>query len=90
VKPAVGAGSIDAGNVWGAVIAMIAACIAAFAYLRWTTGLYAEENLDVEPLVVPWASRVVIFLAVAYALVFGIDPSLLTSITSHATFLFQP
>ena len=89
-KFAVLASTIDAGNVWGAVIAMIAACIAAFAYLRWTTGLYAEENLDVAPLVVPWASRVVIFLAVAYALVFGIDPSLLTSITSHATFLFQP
>jgi NADH:ubiquinone oxidoreductase subunit 2 (subunit N) len=73
-----------------AVVAMVAACIAAFAYLRWTTSLFAAENLDAEPLVVPFASRVVIILSVAYALVLGIDPSWLTSITSHATLLFQP
>ena len=89
-KFAVLAATIDAGNTVAAIIAVEAACIAAFAYLRWTTSLFVAENLDLEPLVVPFASRVVIVLAVAYALVFGIDPSWLTSITSHATLLFQP
>ena len=89
-KFAVLAATIDAGNIYGAIVALVGACIAAFAYLRWTTGLYAAENLDQPALVVPWASRVVITLAVLYALVFGVDPGLLTSIASHATLLFQP
>ena len=82
--------TINAGDVYGAIVAIVSACIAAFAYLRWTTGLFADENLDTPPLVVPWASRVVITLSVIYAIVFGIDPGLLTSIASHASLIFQP
>ena len=89
-KFAVLAATIDAGNTYGAIITLAGACVAAFAYLRWTTSLYANENLEVEPLVVPWASRVVISLAVVYAIALGIDPSLLTSISAHASLIFQP
>lgn len=89
-KVAVVTAAIGGGAVSAAVIALLGACVAAVAYLRWTTSLFATEHLDQAPLEVPVASRVVITLAVVYTVVFGVEPGLLTSIAQHATLLFQP
>ena len=83
------AATLDAGNVWGAVVAMMGAAVAAFAYLRWTTTLYADVDETLAPLVVPWATRVVVGFGVLTTVVVGVDPGLITSISSHATLLFQ-
>ncbi len=89
-KFAVLSASLDAGNVTASVVAMLAAAVAAFAYLRWVGSLFAEGDPDVAPLVVPWASRVVIASSVIVVLVFGIWPAPLTHLAQHATLFFQP
>ena len=90
-KFAVLAATVDAGNTLGAVVAMTFAVVAAYAYLRWITSLFAaDDGPTTTPLVVPWGSRVVIVFGVLYTVVVGIDPGLLSVFTSHATLLFQP
>jgi len=89
-KFAVLAAALDGGNTAAAIVAMIAAAIAAFAYLRWASSLFAEPTIEAPPLHVPWASRVVITLSVLYTIVFGIDPGWLSTIANHGALLFHP
>lgn len=89
-KFAVLSASIDAGNVVASIIAMFAAAIAAFAYLRWTTSLFAEPEADLAPIVVGWASRFIIVTTVLFTVVFGLWPAPLMHLAQHATLYFQP
>jgi NADH-quinone oxidoreductase subunit N len=89
-KFAVLASAVDAGGGALAVIALLAAAIAAFFYLRWVLALYGEEPVELDRVVVPRASALVIGLGVAITLVFGVWPGPIAALASHATVLFTP
>lgn len=89
-KFAVLSASIDTGNMAASLIAIFAACIAAYAYLRWVALLYQSPADDALALEVPWASRVVVGCVVVVAVVGGLWPAPLMALASHAHLIFQP
>ena len=84
------AAAVDSGAGVLALIALFAAAIAAYFYLRWTMALYADDDLEATRVVVPRSTGFVIVLGVAATLVFGVWPGPLASLAQHATVLFTP
>ncbi len=81
---------VDAGSSTLAVIALLAAAIAAFFYLRWVMTLYADDDLESTRIVVPPLTGFVIAVGVAATLVFGVWPGPIAALAQHATVLFSP
>jgi NADH-quinone oxidoreductase subunit N len=81
---------VDAGSSTLAVIALLAAAIAAFFYLRWVMTLYADDDLEGTRIVVPPLTGFVIAVGVAVTLVFGVWPGPIAALAQHATVLFSP
>jgi NADH-quinone oxidoreductase subunit N len=81
---------VDAGSSTLAVIALLAAAIAAFFYLRWVMTLYADDDLEGTRIIVPPLTGFVIGAGVAVTLVFGVWPGPLAALAQHATVLFSP
>ena len=81
---------VDAGSSTLAVIALLAAAIAAFFYLRWVMTLYADDDLEGTRIVVPPLTGFVIAVGVAFTLVFGVWPGPIAALAQHATVLFSP
>jgi NADH-quinone oxidoreductase subunit N len=81
---------VDAGSSTLAVIALLAAAIAAFFYLRWVMTLYADDDLEGTRIVVPPLTGFVIAVGVAATLVFGVWPGPIAALAQHATVLFSP
>lgn len=84
------AAAVDSGAGILALIALFAAAIAAFFYLRWIMALYADDDLEATRVVVPRSTGFVIALGVVATLVFGVWPGPLASLAQHATVLFTP
>jgi NADH-quinone oxidoreductase subunit N len=84
------AAAVDSGAGVLALIALFAAAIAAYFYLRWTMALYADDDLEATRIVVPHSTGFVIALGVVATLVFGVWPGPLASLAQHATVLFTP
>jgi NADH-quinone oxidoreductase subunit N len=82
--------AVDAGGAPIAIIAMVAASIAFFFYLRWTLSLYAEDALDAPRIVVPWPTALVIAFGVVTTIVFGIWVGPFADLAHKATLLFLP
>lgn len=82
--------AVDAGGAPIAIIAMVAASIAFFFYLRWTLSLYAEDALDAQRIVVPWPTALVISFGVVTTIVFGIWVGPFADLAHKATLLFLP
>jgi NADH-quinone oxidoreductase subunit N len=89
-KFAVLAAVIDANSTTLAVVALLGAAIAAVFYLRWTFTLYADDELDVERIVVPRVTGFVITFGVVTTVLFGVWPGPLAALAQHATVLFSP
>lgn len=74
-----------------AIIAMVAAVIAAFVYLRLMVSMWIAEpeagDVEREPVVVPFATAVAITAAVVFTLVVGIQPSWLIDASRDVAFL---
>lgn len=81
---------VDAGSGVLALVALLAAAIAAFFYLRWTMALYNDDDAGAARIVVPRATGVVIATGVLVTLVFGVWPGPLAALAQHATVLFSP
>jgi NADH-quinone oxidoreductase subunit N len=66
-------------------IAMLAAAVAAFVYLRILVALYMEAEGDaVEVDVAPWGPRIVIAVSVALVLFLGVVPGPLIDLARDA------
>ena len=89
-KYAVLAATVDAGGGALALIALLAAAIAAYFYLRWVLTLFAEDAPEATRVPVPPATGLVIGLGVVTTMLFGLWPGPLASLASHATVLFTP
>ena len=89
-KYSVIAAAIQSGGTVLAVIAMAAAAIAAFFYLRLVLSLYAEVDDDSAKVPVPVSSAFVVGFGVLTAVLFGVWVGPLASLAHHATFVFLP
>ena len=81
---------VDAGGAPLALISILAACIAAFAYLRWVLALFSKEGTETEIVRVPFATRFTVTCGVVTAVIFGIWPGPLVALAQHASLLFLP
>jgi len=79
-----------AGGVALALIAMVAAVIAAFFYLRVIVTMYLapDEPVDAARLPVPASAAVAVALALSFTVVFGLVPSPVVHLANRATLLF--
>jgi NADH-quinone oxidoreductase subunit N len=89
-KFAVLASAVDAGGGALALVALLAAAIAAYFYLRWVLALYAEDDREATRVPVPFATGLVIALGVIFTILFGVWPGPLATLCQHATVLFTP
>jgi NADH-quinone oxidoreductase subunit N len=89
-KYSVIAAAVDAGGAPLAVLAMVAAAIAAFFYLRLVLSLYADADVEADRVTVPVATGAVIALAALSAVLFGLWVGPLAGVAHHATLLFLP
>ncbi len=89
-KYSVLAAAVDAGGAPLAVLAMVAAAIAAYFYLRVVLSLYAEGDAEADLVPVPLSSGAVIAFGAITAVLFGIWVAPLASLAQHATLLFLP
>ena len=89
-KYSVIAAAIDAGGTPLAVLAMVAAAIAAFFYLRLVLSLYGDDELEAARVPVPKATGLVIGFGALTAVLFGLWVGPLASLAHHATLLFLP
>ncbi len=81
------AAAVDSRNYWVAVVAMIAAVIGAFLYIRILVSMFleeVEEDEAVEPLHIPRSIGVVIAAAVIVTVAFGIFPGVLDGYAQDA------
>ena len=77
--------AVDARSFWLAVIAMLAAVVAAFLYLRIVVAMYLEApNPDAPRLRIPWGPALGIAIVVLFTLAFGIYPEPLLNLAYHA------
>jgi NADH-quinone oxidoreductase subunit N len=84
------AAAIGAGGTVIAVLAMIAAAVAAFFYLRLAVSMYADDGGDEALVEVPtWTGTVIGFAAVT-AVIFGIWVGPLANLAHQASLLFLP
>ena len=77
--------AVSVGSYELAVIAMVAAVIAAFIYLRIMVSMWLSDSTDSVSVEVPLFSTIAIAIAVAVTLVIGVMPSLLLDLTSDLT-----
>ncbi len=84
------AAAVDAGGVPLTALAMVAAAIGAFFYLRLVVSLYSDGADSATRVSVPWASSSVIALGATSAVVFGVWVAPLADLARHGTFLFLP
>ena len=84
------AAAVDARSFWLAVVAMVCAVIAAFAYLRVVVAMYfgsAEEKSDAgqeSPPPIGLGAGIVIVVAVLFTVAMGVVPGVLESLASTA------
>ncbi len=81
------AAAVDAESYWVAVIAMIAAVIGAFLYLKILVSMFledSEEEHESVDLAIPGPIGAVLIVAVAVTVVFGIFPGLLDGFAQDA------
>ena len=79
------AAAVDSENYWVAVVAMIAAVIGAFLYIRILVSMYLEDDDgNHEPVVIPRTVGVVIAAGVVVTVLFGIFPGLLDGLAQDA------
>ena len=77
--------AIDARSYWLAVIAMLAAVVAAFLYLRIVVSMYLESpDPDAPRLRIPPGPAVAIGIVVLFTVAFGVYPEPLTDLAKHA------
>lgn len=86
-KFAVVTAAVDAGGVWLGVLAMVAASIAGYFYVRLVLSLYATDAPASTPIAVPLGSAVVIGVGVVSAVLFGVWPGPLADLAHHAVLL---
>ena len=83
------AAAVEARSYWLAVVAMVSAVVAAYAYLRLVVTMYfrdpADASPDTQPSPIGAGAALVITLAVLATLALGIAPGLLESLTTTAT-----
>jgi NADH-quinone oxidoreductase subunit N len=89
-KFSVVAAAIGAGGTVLAILAMVAAALAAFFYLRVAISLYGEGDEDAAHVPVPPATGAVIAFACVTAVLFGVWVGPLANLAQHATLLFLP
>jgi len=89
-KYSVVAAAIAAGGTALGVLAMIAAAIAAYFYLRLAVSMYADDAGDEAKVAVPWPTGSVIGFASVTAVVFGVWVGPLASLAHQASLLFLP
>ena len=77
--------AVSVGSYELAVIAMVAAVIAAFIYLRIMVSMWLSDSTDSVSVEVPLFSTIAIAIAVAVTLVIGVLPSVLLDLTSDLT-----
>ena len=82
VKFGVISAAVDAGSNVLAVVAMVAAVIAAFLYLKIMVSMWLEDPADAERPVVPATVGVVIAVSVGFTLLVGFLPGWLVNATS--------
>ena len=81
------AAAVDSGNYWVAIVAMIAAVIGAFLYIRILVSMFLEDTEDdaaAVPLEIPRTVGVVIAAAVIVTVAFGIFPGILDGFAQDA------
>ena len=78
------AAAVEGRGYWVAGVAMLAAAIAAFVYLRILVAMYLEDAGDAEDAGVPLGARVVIGVACAGVLAIGIVPGPLMDLARDA------
>ena len=79
------AAAVDSESYWIAAVAMIAAVVAAFLYLRVLISMFLQEpSEDARPIEVPATVGTVLFSAVVVTILFGIFPGLLDGFAQDA------
>ncbi len=81
------AAAVNAESYWVAIVAMIAAVVSAFLYLRILISMYMDDDdgdLETAGLEIPRTVGVVLVAAVAVTVVFGIFPGLLDGLAQDA------
>ena len=80
------AAAVDGRTYWVAMVAMLAAAVAAFVYLRILVAMYLRdpEADEVPPHVVPPGARVVVGVACAGVLFIGLLPAPLLDLARQA------
>ncbi|MDW3176179.1 MAG: NADH-quinone oxidoreductase subunit N [Acidimicrobiia bacterium] len=79
------AAAVDAGSYWVAIVAMLAAVVGAFLYIRVLISMYLQEpDEDAATLVIPRTIGAVIAAAVVVTVLFGVAPGLLDDIAQDA------
>jgi NADH-quinone oxidoreductase subunit N len=77
--------AVEARSYWLAIIAMVAAVIAAYLYLRIVVSMYLHPAPEDEPAVrVPFAAGVALAITLAFTVVFGIFPNPLLELSRDA------
>ena len=82
------AAAVDSESYWVAIVAMIAAVIGAFLYIRILVSMVLEDDDGEaeasEPLVIPWTIGAVVAAAVIVTVLVGIFPGILDGFTKDA------
>lgn len=79
------AAAVDSGAYWLGAVAMLAAVVAAFLYIKVLISMYLEEpDDDAPPVVVPRTATVVIGVAALVTVVVGVFPGLIDGIATDA------
>ncbi len=85
------AAAVDAESYWVAIVAMLAAVVGAFLYIRVLISMYLQEpDEDAVTLVVPRTIGVVIAAAVVVTVLFGVAPGLLDDVAQDALAQLNP
>lgn len=81
--------AIDAGGAWLAVIAMVAAAIGGFFYVRLVLSLYSDDEGQGVRVTVPRLSAIAIAVGATSAVIFGVFPGPIANLAHHAYLLLS-